>query len=634
MNTSNNQRMRWQRRLFLAGALAFCLPAGHVLASAFSESAITPLPDSSEQMLAPDAAESFDSEKKEWLLETLPKQQSTPQAGQLEKTLSLIRQGSYAEAQQQLEGFIKANPGHSSVHEILGLVLLMQNKMEPAIAALQKAVALDSRNSAALTKLGIVQMALGRNDKAEQALLKAVAIDPDDRFASQRLGMLYEDAGKIDKAVSYYEKGIQGVAPDYVGIKINLAGLYNRQKQFDKTVSLLERLFISQTKDISGHILLGTAFLYSKETEKALQQYKFAATLDKVKGSVPLAIAYRMTGKTEEAKTLLLEIDKAQPKNPQILYQLGETYSQMADYPKALQSYRQAIDAGFPEIVAQRRIATLQMKQAQYTDAIETLRRIVADKGSVIEDRFVLGEAYQFSGQFADAEKLYTSLTSQYPKEPVVWFRLGLHFGLTREYARAIDSLQKAQDLAPKNPAIARALTLALFQAGKTDEALKEARELTQLQPDNKDHAFLLASLYQETGKLDEARKMYSAILASPPPHAPSLNNLADLTAQAGNLPEALKLAGQAVAIQPENSRYLDTLGWISFQMNNLDAAQAALEKAHSLSPELPVIQFHLGKVYLQRGNTDKAKELLRSSISQPAAPWAEEANTLLGSIH
>jgi tetratricopeptide (TPR) repeat protein len=549
----------------------------------------------------------------------------------LEKIQSLVEKGEYAEAQQEAELFTKSNPKYGPGYELTGLIFVLQNQLEKAIVAFEKAAALDSKNSAALTKLGSVHMALGQSDKAKQVLLKALARNPNDRLANQRMGLMAEDARDYDKAISYYERGLAGTAAEYVGIKVNLAILYNKKREFAKTIALLGTQLKPENTNVTGHIVLGTAYLYTNQAEEAVKRFKYAAAFDKQRAAVPLAIALRMSGKPQDSKQVLLEAASATPADPLVLFQLGETHRLSGEYPQALQYYRKAIGAGYPQTTALRQVATLHMQQAQYKDAIENLTQIIASKDSVLADRFILGEAYQFNGQFAEAEKLLRTLSEQHPKETAVWHRLGMHYGLVREYSKAIDALQKAKALSPEDLSVLRALAMANFQGGKTDEALVLGEEVFRRQPDSKDSAFFLASLYQGAGKSNEARNGYKNLLQRWPDHAPSLNNLADLTAlSGGDIAEAVAMAKRAVAIEPDNGRYLDTLGWLYYQSGNLDDALATLEKAHAVSPKIAIIQFHLGSAYYRKGVKEKARELLQASLQQPDASWENEARRLL----
>lgn len=625
--------LRLQSCLFLVVcACLLCLPGAHSSAAPIIDKGGAGGADFNTLSPTPGTA-SWQEPTEGTLYDFLKNLEPTADTKNLEQVRLLVEKGEYGQAQQQVEIFIKGNPKYGPGYEILGLVLLLQNQSEKAVAAFEKAAGLEPKSSSALTKLSGVYMAQGQHDKAKQVLQKAVTINPQDRFANQRLGMLAEEAKEFDKAIGYYERGIQGTPSDYVGVKVNLAALYNLQRQFSKTIGLLGPVLKPDNKNVTGHIVLGTAYLYSEQVEKAIEQFQYASALDRRKGTVPLAIAQRAAGKIDISKQLLLEAETANPNDPLILFQLAETCNRQASGQEAQRYYSRAIEAGYPAAPALRQIASLQMKLGQYSEAIGTLQKLVASKDSVLQDQFVLAEAFQFSGQFAEAEIFLRSLSERNPKEPLVWHRLGLHYGLVKNYAKAIENLKKAKALDPKNPVVLKALSLAYYQNDNKNEALLQAQELCRLYPEDKEQAFFLASLHQGAGKLAEAKSGYTALLANNPNHAPSLNNLADLTAQAGDLAEALNLARKAVELEPDNSRYLDTLGWILFQVADYAASLATLEKAYKISPKVPIIQFHLGKVYLQKGEKEKAKQLLQSSVSEPSAPWAAEVNSLLRSI-
>jgi tetratricopeptide (TPR) repeat protein len=77
-------------------------------------------------------------------------------------------------------------------------------------------------------------------EKAEAVGRQIVELDPNDVNNYFGLAKLYEDAGRIDEAEEMLLKA-QSVAPRSVDVQLQLAGFYNRQGEFEKTMDAFER---------------------------------------------------------------------------------------------------------------------------------------------------------------------------------------------------------------------------------------------------------------------------------------------------------------------------------------------------------------------------------------------------------
>src|SRR5579862_5712211 len=55
-------------------------------------------------------------------------------------------------------------------------------------------------------------------------------------------------------------------------------------------------------------------------------------------------------------------------------------------------------------------------------------------------------------GQFAEARKLLTQAVQISPKDPALWFHLGVSYSQLNQVDQAIDALEKAHKLAPDRP--------------------------------------------------------------------------------------------------------------------------------------------------------------------------------------
>jgi len=228
---------------------------------------------------------------------------------------------------------------------------------------------------------------------------------------------------------------------------------------------------------------------------------------------------------------------------------------------------------------------------------------------------FALATAYQMSGQMDRAEKTFKTACQEHPLSPLPFYRLGVFYGFIRNYEQAIQMLTKASGMAPKDPSVLKALSLACNQHGDRDRAIQLAQQIVALVPDSAPDLFYLGALKQDAKLGEEAAKLYRQVLALESNHVGSLNNLAVLLSQTGQTKEAADMARKAVSLAPKQGAVLDTLGWITCLQGQPRDAIKLLEEAAALLPANPTIQYHLGMAAHQARQIEPARRYFAKAL-------------------
>lgn len=535
---------------------------------------------------------------------------------QLQQALTLANQGKYKDAENSLNTYINnGNQTSAEAYEILGAAQAMQGQYEQALNTLQQALLLNPNSSSTIVKIGDIDLALGHKKKAEASFQKAVQINQHNRFAHQRLGIMYDQRSNQDRAIHHYQKGLLGTDPKYVGIKVDLARLYNRKKEFKKTINLLGGLITKENDNVSALIVLGTAYFYTDSHEMAIQLYERAKELDLPRGAIALGIAYRQTNHLDQALQELTHARDANGTSPELSFQLAETLVQLNKFQESLLYYNEALKNGFPISFILPRLIQVHIKLADLPKAIQIMENYISKNNASPRDYILLGELFQASSNMEKAENTFLRMVKNFPDEKTSWLRLGMHYGLVKQYDKALQALNRAESLDRNDPQIVKTKAICHVQLGDIDEAIKLATQIVKMRPNNVNDLFYLASLYQDNNQNKKAIENYEKILKLDAGHAFTLNNLAALYADKGNLDKALLFSTNAVAAAPENGRILDTLGWIQYQLNLSDEATVTLTQAKSLAPNIPVIYYHLGVVYNAIQQRELAREHIKKSL-------------------
>ncbi|QYM77601.1 tetratricopeptide repeat protein [Horticoccus luteus] len=175
-------------------------------------------------------------------------------AGEKLTALQLFQAKRYAEAQIAYEQLAAADPGNAETHFHLGLLALRRNATDTAIAELERAVALDGKNSDYFAQLGSAYGAAaqaaglfskaGLARKCRVALEKAVELDPDNLDAREGLVAFYRQApafvgGGIEKA---YAEAEEIKNRDVLAGSLLLAQLATGEKKYDAAFATLDRV--------------------------------------------------------------------------------------------------------------------------------------------------------------------------------------------------------------------------------------------------------------------------------------------------------------------------------------------------------------------------------------------------------
>ena len=149
-------------------------------------------------------------------------------------------------------------------------------------------------------------------------------------------------------------------------------------------------------------------------------------------------------------------------------------------------------------------------------------------------------EFYQ-NGRFNDAENLAISITQEFPKHQFAWKVLGAVLGVTGRKSEAVDAMQKAVHLEPRDVEAHNNLGSTLHEMGRLDEALANYTQAIALKPDYAEAHSNLGNTLQELGRLDEALASYKQAIALKPDYAEAHSNLGKTLLKLGRHQEGIR---------------------------------------------------------------------------------------------
>ena len=166
-----------------------------------------------------------------------------------------------------------------------------------------------------------------------------------------------------------------------------------------------------------------------------------------------------------------------------------------------------------PALYARR--AQLYYERDNLVDATTDLEQAVR-LDSTPNYAYALADVYLDDGRIEDAGMVLIRTIRGHPNNPETYLRLGEVQLILQQYQPAIENLESAQHLAPKDPEAYYLLAQVYAEAGDTTQALASGREAVRLDPDMAD-AFLLLGELAEGQQDPRALDYYDTAVAIDP---------------------------------------------------------------------------------------------------------------------
>lgn len=162
---------------------------------------------------------------------------------------------------------------------------------------------------------------------------------------------------------------------------------------------------------------------------------------------------------------------KKMPASIPALMGLGAVFQKNGDYGRALGLFTQVVEKNPTHAPALVAVGIIHREQGNFGRAEEYLGRALAAQPG---DSVILSElaiTYDKSGKEALAEPLFRQVTVLQPNSSMAWQNLGFNALLQKKYDQAVEALQQALLLAPRDKRVLNNLALALAQRGDEERA-------------------------------------------------------------------------------------------------------------------------------------------------------------------
>lgn len=578
--------------------------------------------------------------------------------------------GNHREAAQFYQGAIDADADNAPARAALGRLYVLNGDPNQALETIKPSIDRHPDDADLLTVRAAARDVLKDLPGALADAQRAVQLTPKNEDAVAVLAGVYQLNGQSDKSLSLLQEAVAQI-PSSTSLRLALAEQYVRLEQEPQAEAVLADLVRLEPSNRIHRLRLAQFYARQNradDAERVLRQGIAAIPKDRdLKTSlVDFLAAHRSREVAEKQLQTFIATD---PNDNQLRFALARFYEQGKDLPKAEAVYRGVISTSGldgPGLSARDRLAELRSQQNDVPGA-EKLLAEVLDKNPRDDDALFL--------------RATLSLRKQDPKTAIADLRSVLHdqpnaVGVMRVLARAHlangepalaeETMRRAVDASPKDPAVRLDLAKLLIDLDKPQQARPVVDELIALQPNsieartvqyqiasaNKDipaakaaadaivainPKVALGYFYQGTvaefdKRWDDAIGLYSTALDMQPTAPEGLLAITRVLVDQKRVPEALKRLDDWSARYPQSAVALNIKGEALATQQRHVEAMAAYQAAMVREPKIFAGYLNLAEEQLRQHDQNAAVTTLQQGIGQVTYP--ERLQLMLGVLY
>jgi len=491
-----------------------------------------------------------------------------------------MSQNYYEDAIPLLDSALLLDPRRADLLAALGESYFMSGKAEKSIEVFNKLIEVES-SARSYAFLGLSYRNLGRFDEATRQFQQGLKLDPKSSVCLFNLGFIAERQGDAVAAETFLQKAVQS-NPDFADALLELANIRIAAKKPQEAEVLLRRYVKISRDPATGYYKLAMVERSLHETEAAERDLAVFKNFSKVTSSGPmpfqhlfdyldnrsqlaaparqqldidqlqqrikdhpdqtedlylLAEAYLKSGKLDEAKDTVAQLDKVGAADFRTMTGVGVLLARYHMYDAAIDHFQAALRTNPNADDVKFDLSDAYFRARRYAEALEGAKQVSPEGQKDDAYLALLGDIYAHVGDATRASEIYRTAITRNPDNDQDYLSLSLLQLRTNDLKGAKETLAKGQQRVPGSGKIYWGLGLVSAIDGNDAKAAEQLERAVDLLPEWPGGYSTLGVFYYQSGQVDKAREVLNRFKSSSASATLGINRIEQALVQAASVP-------------------------------------------------------------------------------------------------
>lgn len=435
----------------------------------------------------------------------IKKQPENPNSYNL-KARALLAKNEIGAARQSFEKALSISPTFFPATASLASLDMQAKKPDDARMRFEKVVAADPKNTQALLALAELKAAMGGTpDEISSLIGKAISANPVDPVSRLALIRFYLGSQDNKKALTAANDAAAAIS-DKPEILEALGKVQRLSGDFNQAITTFGKLVALQPVSPLPFMLVADAQFANKNKDEGIKSLKKALEIkpDFLDAQLALAKVAIENKNQKEALEIAATIQKQKPTEAAGYLLEGDVHAKEKAWSKAIGAYRNGLrQVASPELAI--KLHGVLLSSDNPSEAEKHVNFWLKDHPKDIAFRTYLGDVANSRANYAQAVSYYQSVLAVEPNNALVLNNIAWALGQAKS-PKAMEYAEKANQIAPNQPAFMDTLAMLLANSGQTDKSIDMLHAALKLAPQASAVRLNLAKVLIASGKKAEAR--------------------------------------------------------------------------------------------------------------------------------
>ena len=437
----------------------------------------------------------------------LEKKQPENPLGQYLRGIVFLGKSDAPAARKSFEQALVTNPAYYPAAASLANLDMADKKPEDAKKRFEGVLAKDPKNVQALLSLAELRAKTGGKLEEVAGLInKAIVANPSEAAPRIALIGIYMGAKETKKALVAAQDAL-AVLPNHPQVLDAAGRAQQAAGEFNQALATYGKLATLAPNSPQPYLRMAEIQVAAKNKEAAMQDLRKALSVksDSVEAQRGIMMLDLDAGRTAEALAMARQIQKQRPKEA-VGYMLeGDAHALKKSWNEAATAYRNGLKQNSETALAVKLHAVL-VAGGGSGEADRFADSWIKEHAKDLQFRLYLAEAATARKDYATASKHYRVLVDAQPNNPATLNNLAWALAQNKD-PKAIEFAEKANKLAPDQPALMDTLGVLLVDKGDTARGLELLQKAVSLAPQSALIRFNFAKALVKAGKKEEAKR-------------------------------------------------------------------------------------------------------------------------------